>query len=140
MKQITIEAKKENLYKILDFIDEELDTAGCPGKAKVQIDIAAEELFVNIAGYAYENSSGEASVIIEVSENGEEVSITFIDSGIPYDPLKKADPDTTLSADEREIGGLGIFMVKKSMDDVDYEYKDGRNILKIKKSLILNKN
>ncbi len=139
MKKITVEARKENLYKILDFIDNELDNADCPVKTKVQIDIAAEELFVNIASYAYENVSGDASVIIEIPDDGSEVSITFIDSGVPYDPLKRADPDTSLSAEDREIGGLGIFMVKKSMDDVDYVYKDGRNILKIKKSLTANK-
>jgi anti-sigma regulatory factor (Ser/Thr protein kinase) len=64
------------------------------------------------------------------------VDITFIDNGIPYDPLAKADPDVTLSAEERQIGGLGIFMVKKSMDDVKYEYLDGHNILTLKKGLV----
>ena len=72
---------------------------------------------------------------VEVIEEPLSVVISFIDGGIPYDPLAKADPDTTLSADERAIGGLGIFMVKKTMDEIAYEYKDGQNILKIKKNL-----
>ena len=72
---------------------------------------------------------------MELSEEPLSVVITFIDNGVPYDPLRKNDPDTTLSAEEREIGGLGIYMVKKSMDGVEYEYKDGQNILKIIKNL-----
>ena len=59
--------------------------------------------------------------------------ITFIDNGIPYDPLAKVDPDVTLSLEERDVGGLGIYLVKKTMDDILYEYKDGQNILRIKK-------
>jgi anti-sigma regulatory factor (Ser/Thr protein kinase) len=78
---------------------------------------------------------GSATVRVEVIEDPLAVTITFIDNGVPYDPLAKADPDTTLSAEERDIGGLGIYMVKKSMDDIIYEYKDGQNILKIKKYL-----
>ena len=77
----------------------------------------------------------EITVSVEVVENPAAVIITFIDQGIPYDPLATEDPDTTLSADERNIGGLGIFLVKKSMDDITYEYKDGQNILKIKKNM-----
>jgi anti-sigma regulatory factor (Ser/Thr protein kinase) len=78
---------------------------------------------------------GEATVRVEVIEDPLAVVITFIDKGVPYDPLAKADPDITLSAEERDIGGLGVYMVKKSMDDIIYEYKDGQNILKIKKYL-----
>jgi anti-sigma regulatory factor (Ser/Thr protein kinase) len=101
----------------------------------MQIDIAIDELFSNIAHYAYNPETGDATVRVEVVEDPMAVVITFIDKGIPYDPLKKADPNTALSAEEREIGGLGIFMVKKTMDDITYEYKDGQNILKIKKKL-----
>ena len=104
-------------------------------KAQMQIDIAIDELFGNIAHYAYNPEIGQATVRVEVVENPLAVTITFIDNGVPYDPLAKADPDTTLSAEEREIGGLGIYMVKKSMDDITYEYKDGQNILKIKKHI-----
>ena len=101
----------------------------------MQIDIAIDELFGNIAHYAYNPDIGEATVRVEVTKEPLAVIITFIDNGVPYDPLAKADPDTTLSADERAIGGLGIFMVKKTMDDITYEYKNGQNILTIKKSL-----
>ena len=104
-------------------------------KAQMQIDIAIDELFGNIAHYAYNPEVGDATVRVEVVEDPLAVIITFIDKGVPYDPLAKADPNVTLSAEEREIGGLGIFMVKKTMDDITYEYKDGQNILKIKKNL-----
>ena len=92
-------------------------------------------LFVNIANYAYNPEIGTAVVQVTVNKEPLSVEITFIDNGKQYDPLAKPDPDTTLSAKQRKIGGLGIFMVKKSMDDVIYEYKDGRNILTIKKNL-----
>ena len=112
---------------------EQLEALDCPMKAQMQIDIAIDELFGNIAHYAYNPDVGEATVRVEVIEDPLAVVITFIDKGEPYDPLAKADPDTTLSAEKRDIGGLGIYMVKKFMDDVTYEYKDGQNILKIKK-------
>jgi len=104
-------------------------------KAQMQIDIAIDELFSNIAYYAYNPDVGPATVRVEVVEDPMAVVITFIDNGVPYDPLAREDPDTTLSAEERDLGGLGIYMVKKSMDEVTYEYKDGQNILKIKKNI-----
>ena len=104
-------------------------------KAQMQIDIAIDELFGNIANYAYNPEIGSATVRVEVTEEPT-VIITFIDHGVPYNPLEKTDPDTSLSAEEREIGGLGIFMVKKSMDHISYEYKNGQNILRIKKNLV----
>ena len=135
MKELTIAATIENIETVTDFVNEQLEAYDCPMKAQMQIDIAIDELFGNIAHYAYNPEIGSATVRVEVIEDPLSVVITFIDNGIPYDPLKKEDPNTTLSADEREIGGLGIFMVKKTMDDVIYEYKDGQNILTIKKSL-----
>ncbi|MBR4959034.1 MAG: ATP-binding protein, partial [Phascolarctobacterium sp.] len=107
----------------------------CPMKAQMQIDIAIDELFSNIARYAYNPETGPATVRVEVAENPMAVLITFIDKGITYDTLKQEDPNTHLPAEEREIGGLGIFMVKKTMDDITYEYKDGQNILTIKKNI-----
>ncbi len=104
-------------------------------KIQMQIDVAVEEIFVNIANYAYGTGEGPATVRINVDNQNKIVDITFIDNGVPYDPLAKEDPDITLSAQERQIGGLGIFMVKKSMDDVTYEYRDGHNILTLKKGL-----
>ena len=135
MKELTIAATVENIDTVTDFVNEHLEAYDCPMKAQMQIDIAIDELFGNIAHYAYNPETGDATVRVEVVEDPMAVVITFIDKGVPYDPLKQADPNTTLSAEEREIGGLGIFMVKKSMDEVTYEYKDGQNILTIKKSL-----
>ena len=135
MKELTIAATIENLGVVTDFVNEQLEAYDCPMKAQMQIDIAIDELFSNIANYAYNPETGDATVRVEVVEDPMSVIITFIDKGVPYDPLKNADPDTTLSAEEREIGGLGIFMVKKSMDEIAYEYKDGQNILRIKKNI-----
>ena len=135
MKELTIAATVENIETVTDFVNEQLESLDCPMKAQMQIDIAIDELFGNIAHYAYNPEIGQATVWIEVIEDPLAVTITFIDNGVPYDPLAKSDPDTTLSAEEREIGGLGIYMVKKSMDDITYEYKDGQNILAIKKNL-----
>ena len=135
MKELNIAATVENIETVTDFVNEQLEALDCPMKAQMQIDIAIDELFGNIAHYAYNPEIGKATVRVEVIEDPLAVVITFIDNGVPYDPLAKADPDTTLSAEEREIGGLGIYMVKKSMDDITYEYRDGQNILAIKKKL-----
>ena len=135
MKELTIAATVENIETVTDFVNEQLEAFDCPIKAQMQIAIAIDELFGNIAHYAYNPEIGQATVRVEVVEDPLSVVITFIDNGVPYDPLAKADPDTTLSAEERDIGGLGIYMVKKSMDEIAYEYKDGHNILKIKKNL-----
>ena len=135
MKELTIAATVENIEVVTDFVGEQLEAYDCPMKAQMQINIAIDELFSNIAHYAYNPETGDATVRVEVIEDPLSVTITFIDKGIPYDPLKKEDPNITLSAEERQIGGLGIFMVKKTMDDITYEYKDGQNILKIKKNL-----
>ena len=134
--ELDIEAVQENLPQVLEFVDSQLEAVGCPPKAQMQISVAVEEIFINIASYAYAPDKGRATVRVEVSEEPIEVTVTFIDKGIPYDPLKKVDPDVTLSAEDRPIGGLGIFMVKKTMDDVAYEYRDGQNILTLKKNLV----
>lgn len=131
MKEITVDATIENIATVTDFVDEFLDEANCPMKAKMQLDIAIDELFGNIAHYAYKEKTGMATVRVEMLENPKAVCITFIDSGIPYNPLEKPDPDVTLSAEDRAIGGLGIFMVKKNMDDVQYNYCDKQNRLRI---------
>ncbi len=135
MKELSIDAKVENLGIVLEFTDRELETLDCSVKVQTQIDIAVEEIFVNIASYAYGEDGGKADITIDHEEGSQFVSITFTDQGIPYDPLKKEDPDVTLSAEEREIGGLGIYMVKKSMDDVIYRYENGSNILTLVKNL-----
>ena len=135
MKELTIAATVENIETVTEFVNAQLELTDCPIRAQMQIDIAIDELFGNIAHYAYNPEVGNATVRVEVSEDPLAVIVTFIDNGIPYDPLRKVDPDITLSAEEREIGGLGIYLVKKSMDEISYEYKNGQNILKIKKNI-----
>ena len=135
MKELTIAATVENIETVTDFVNEQLEALDCPMKAQAQIDIAIDELFGNIAHYAYHPEVGNATVRVEVTEEPLAVIVTFIDKGMPYDPLRAVEPDITLSAEERNLGGLGIYMVKKSMDEITYEYKDGKNILSIKKKL-----
>ena len=133
MKELTIDATVENITKVTEFVDGQLEELLCPIKAQMQIDIAIDELFGNIAHYAYHPEIGPATVRVEVVQKPLSVVVTFIDQGVPYDPLAREDPNIALSADEREIGGLGIYMVKKSMDEISYEYKNGQNILRIQK-------
>ena len=132
-KEITVEAKVENLQKVLEFVDSGLEAAGCGMKVQIQVDVALEEMYVNIANYAYAPGTGTATIAFESGEK--RIKITLKDSGTPYDPLAHEDPDITLSAEEREIGGLGIFLVKKNMDAVSYEYRDGKNIFVMEKEL-----
>ena len=133
MKTLNIEAKTDNLISVLEFIDAELERAGCNTTTQLQIDIAVEELFVNVSNYSYYPDTGDISISIRIVGDPAMAEITFVDSGMQYNPLAKEDPDIGLSAEERPIGGLGIYMVKKSMDYMTYEYKDGHNILTIMK-------
>lgn len=135
MNEITVQALVENIGIVTDFVDDFLDNHDCTIKTKMQIDIAIDEIFSNISHYAYGDAVGEATIKLEIQESPKAVTITFIDSGVPYDPLEKTDPDITLSAEERKIGGLGIYMVKKSMDEMSYVYSDGKNQLTMKKLL-----
>ena len=130
-KVLTIAADVNKLSEVTAFIDAMLEENGCPMKAQMRIELALEEIFVNIAHYAYPDSAGDAEIRANVTPDFAE--ITFIDSGIPYDPLAKPDPDVALSAEKRAIGGLGIFMTKKMMDDISYQRADEKNILTIKK-------
>lgn len=135
MPSITVDATLENLDKVQAFLEEALENEGCAPKTIMQISVAAEEIYVNIAHYAYRPYVGEATVCCTVEGNPLQVTIQFLDGGKPFNPLAKKDADITLSAEEREIGGLGILMVKKSMDAVDYDFVDGKNILTIQKRL-----
>ena len=132
-KIIQVEAVKENLLEVLGSVEEYYEEVGCPIKTQMQINIAVEEIFVNIASYAYAPETGSVRIRLQAAKDPARALITFEDSGVPYDPLAKEDPDVTLSAEERKIGGLGIYMVKQSMDHVRYEYKDGKNILTLEK-------
>lgn len=135
MRELDIEAKLENLDTVMAFVDEQLEEVGCSMKTQMQIDIAVEEVYVNIAHYAYNPKVGKVTIRVAIEKEPLAVVLTFIDEGKQYDPLEKEDPDITLAANERQIGGLGIFMVKKSMDNICYEYNKGRNILTLKKTL-----
>ena len=141
MKELAIVAKTENLDAVLDFVSEQLETADCPMKSQTQIAIAVEEIFVNIAHYAYEPADDRppevGGTLIRITV-GDEVVIEFEDEGKPYNPLEKDDPDITTGTEEREIGGLGIFMVKNIMDAVEYRREEGKNVLLIKKAFKAN--
>ncbi len=136
VEELVVESDNKQLPRVMEFIDDHFKAAGCPVKAIMQIDIAVEEIFSNIANYAYKPGVGEVSVHVDIPSGAKEGRITFTDTGAAYDPLAREDPDVTLSAEQREIGGLGIYMAKKSMDEMTYEYKDGKNILTMKKRFI----
>lgn len=131
MKEIKIKAEVENLNTVIEALDNFLEEHDCPMKSQIKLDIAVEEIFVNIASYAYGDSKGDATIVFDYDEASNIAYVTHIDSGIAYNPLERDDPDITLSADERDVGGLGIYMVKQSMDIVEYEYKDKCNVFKI---------
>ena len=133
--ELELDAVPENLQELQSFVEEHLEASDCPPRAEMQIGVAVEEIFVNIASYAYAPETGKTKIRVEVSEEPVTVTITFLDHGVPYDPLAKADPNTKLPAEERQIGGLGVFLTKKLMDDVSYEYRGGQNILTLKKKL-----
>ncbi len=135
MPKITLPAAIESIEAATDFINYILEGAGCPMKAQVQLDVALDELMSNVAMYAYAPETGDVTVSIKILDDPRRAVITITDKGVPYDPLKKEDPDVTLSADEREIGGLGIFIVKKSMDDMTYAYKNGKNVVTVVKNI-----
>lgn len=133
MEKLTVEAIVENLSVVTEFIIEPLEERNCKAKILMQMELVIEELFVNVASYAYKDKKGICTVIRQFEENPRAINITFIDSGVPYNPLNKPDPDTSLGVEEREIGGLGIFLVKKNVDEISYEYKDEQNVLSFKK-------
>ncbi len=132
-RTMTVDALTDNLEQVLSFVQQcgfEFDF-----KTETQINLSVEEIFVNIAHYAYPEKTGEAVIETELSDDPPKLKITFRDSGIPYDPLAKDDPDITLSAEKRQIGGLGIFLVKKNMDKIEYKYENGQNVLELTKNL-----
>jgi len=135
MLEIKIPAQIERLDEVLEFVEAAIldyKIEGTDNKFNININIVIEEIFVNIASYAYPSGGGDITVSVDASEDG--ITIEFRDSGIAYDPLAKDDPDISLSASEREIGGLGIFMVKQMMDNIDYRYENNSNILTLYKN------
>ncbi len=138
MKPLTeriFKAEEKNIDSVIDFTQSELARADCPVKLQTSVCVAIEEIFVNIAKYAYPDSEGTAKISIDINEKTNIASFIISDNGIAFDPLKKDDPDITLPAEKREIGGLGIFIVKKTMDSVGYTRKNGENILTMTKKL-----
>ena len=135
VKELTVEATVENISAVAGFVEAELDAVDCPPKAKMQIGVAIDEIMANIAQYAYAPGTGPVTVRFGYEQASKTATLTFLDKGMPYNPLEKKDPDVTLSAEDRPIGGLGIFLVKKTMDSMDYAYKFGQNVLTIQKKL-----
>ena len=135
MTNKTFPAKTESLNDVLGFVEQTLETFECPMKIQTAICVAIEEVFVNVARYAYPDTEGDMTLHIGFDEHTREVIFRMSDKGIPFDPLKKPDPDITLSAEEREIGGLGIFITKKTMDSVTYAYENNENILTMIKKI-----
>ena len=130
MSELSVEANVENLDTVLEFVNERIEH--CPMKIQSQIGIVVDEVIANVSAYAYNPRVGDVTVRIKVDDC---VTIEFEDGGVPYNPLNADDPDITLDADEREVGGLGIFMVKNIMDSVEYKRDGNKNILTIKKQL-----
>ena len=118
MAELTLQAKVDNLGQVMDLVEEQLTPAGCKMKTLMQVQIAVEEIFVNIAHYAYGESVGMVTIQVDVE-------------GAPGQ--EREEPDLGLSVEERPVGGLGIFMVKKSVDSVEYEYRNGENVLVLRK-------
>ena len=135
MKEIVLGADVANIESVTDFVNEELESNGCSMRAQTQIDIAIDEILSNVAFYGYPDGKGQIRVTVDFPGSEAKVVIAFEDNGIEFNPLEKTDPDVTLAAEDRKIGGLGIFIVKKTMDDVRYERKDNKNILTIEKTI-----
>ena len=133
VNELKIEAKKENFEKVLAFVDETLEKAGVPYEVQLSVEMAIEEIYLNIVYYAYAQKDGDAIILADINEKDKILTLTFIDEGPEYNPLLKEDPDTTMDIMDRPIGGLGILMVKKMMDDVAYCRENGENHLTIKK-------
>ena len=135
-EELVIEAVVDNLDEVNLFVHKFIEQFEVSKRTLMQLDLIVEEIFVNVASYAYAPNTGSVKILIEAKEEPLTVSLTFIDSGVPYNPLEKSDPDVNLSADDRQIGGLGIFLTKNFVDNISYQFLDGRNILKIEKYLI----
>ena len=132
-KKIEVPADMEYLDDVMDALHGILSDEHVDEELVMKMELAVEEMYTNIANYAYKDGKGNAEVNCVLSDDPREATIVFSDCGVPYNPLERTDPDVTLSAEERPIGGLGVFLTKKLMDSVSYEYKDGKNILTIKK-------
>ena len=132
-EELVIEAIVDNLNTVNSFVHKSIEQFNCSKRTLMQLDLIVEEIFVNIASYAYSPNTGSVKILLDVKD--ELISLSFIDSGIPYNPLEKSDPDVNLSAEERPIGGLGIFLTKNLVNDITYQHIDGKNVLTFVKLL-----
>ncbi len=135
MHKLILTAKIENLNKVFDFLDAQLSSLAYNMKAKLQLELSIEEAYVNISKYAYTSDKGEVEILSSVDEDPLQITVQFVDSGIPYNPLKTEDPDLFTDTEEKELGGLGIFLIKKNVDNIKYKYHNGKNILTLQKKL-----
>ena len=134
MNYLTVPARTEALEDVQAFLEEQLEGRNCAPRLRMQLSLVAEEVFVNIAHYAYPDGAGNAVIGVQI-DDGAVLTLRFSDWGIPFDPLAQPEADITLSAQERPIGGLGIFLTRKIMDEAAYTYADGQNILTLRKIL-----
>lgn len=135
MNYLTVPARTEALEDVQAFLEGQLEGWDCSPGLQMQLSLVAEEIFVNIAHYAYPNGFGDAVIGVEISPQPPVLTLRFADHGIPFDPLSQPEADITLSAQERPIGGLGIFLTRKIMDEAVYSHADGQNILTLRKKL-----
>ena len=135
-EELVVEAIVENLDTVNDFIHRFISQYQCSKRTVMQLDLIVEEIFVNIASYAYAPNTGSAKILLEINPEPLSVTLTFIDTGVPYNPLSNSDPDISLAAEDRQIGGLGIFLTKKLVNEISYQHEDGQNILQLTKTLI----
>ena len=131
----TLKALPDNYSAAQEQVQDFLSPYGCKMRTLLELDMIVEEIFINIASYAYGEKEGLASIDLSINDSADMLTMTFRDSGIPYDPLKKESPDITSGAMDRAVGGLGIFLVQKYADGMSYEYKGGENCLTIRKKL-----
>ena len=135
MTTTTFPATTQALNEVIAFLEQTLEGYNCPLKTQMALCVAIEEVFVNVANYAYLNGNGDVDFAISFDNATRVATFRMTDTGVPFDPLQKDDPDTTLSAEDREIGGLGIFITKKTMDNITYAYENGENVLTMTKKI-----
>lgn len=131
MRELTVTATMDQIPVITAFVEEELERRQCPPKIRLQLELVIDELISNIVRYAYGDDGGDITVQLEWEEDPAAVVLTFVDQGVPYDPLQRQDPDVSLPAEQRQNGGLGIFLVKQLMDRLEYQFTDGQNVFTV---------
>lgn len=135
-KSITVPSKADRLYEVQDFVNSCLSGSGASEKVVLQLQLVVEEIFINIANYAYRPpGSGDVDISCTVEEDVMKVTLRFVDRGPEFDPLKRPDPDVGADPADRPIGGLGIFLVKNNVDGIAYRRDGDKNILTVEKRI-----